>query len=251
MSAAVAVVTGAAGVVGSAIAEHLESAEYEGVRTDRAGAGMDVSADVADPGDVERIAAAAEGRGGPIEVLVNVAGIYGERAPFLTSHPATWWQVLETNLRGPVQLCHRLVPGMVRRGRGHVVDVSSRAAVWDDPAQSSVAYSVSKAALTRFTEALAAELTGTGVAVFDLSPGMVRSGMTASRPDIDRIPPESFLPAAAAAEKVVALVSGAYDGLHGRFVHAADDLDDLLARVATTDCRRLSLSPYGRDDPLA
>lgn len=140
---------------------------------------------------------------------------------------------------------------MVARGRGHVVDVNSRASVWDDPGQSSVAYSVSKAGLARFTAGLAAELQGSGVVVVDLSPGMVRTGMTATRPDIAAIPDHRFLPASTAAGKVVELVSGAYDDLHGHFVHALDDLDELVAHVrADPRVRTLRLVPAGDDDPI-
>ncbi len=150
-------------------------------------------------------------------------------------------------------LCTRAtLPGMVARGRGHIVNINSRAATWDDPGQSSVAYSVSKAALARFTSAVAAEVRGSGVVVVDLSPGMVRTGMTASRADLAALPEQAFLPASAAADKVVALASGRYDVLHGRFVHARDDLDELVRRLeAHPDSRTLTLAPTGAEDPLA
>jgi NAD(P)-dependent dehydrogenase (short-subunit alcohol dehydrogenase family) len=186
-----------------------------------------------------------------VDLLVNAAGIYGDRGPFVDAEPEGWWEVLETNLRGPALLCRRLVPGMVGRRRGTVVNVVSRAAVWDDPGQSSVAYSTSKAALVRFTAALAGELEGSGVLVVGLSPGFVRTGMTSSRPDIDRIPDSAFLPASAAADVVVALAGGGYDALHGRFVHAGDDLAALTRRVRQDpSVRMLTLGPTGPDDPL-
>ena len=248
----VALVTGAAGGIGSAVADALTAAGLVVARTDLAGDGLTAAGDVSRPDDVERICRAVEADLGPVDVLVNAAGTYGQRVPFTSTDPEVWWRVLEANLRGPALLCRRLVPGMVERGRGLVVDVNSKASVWDDPGQSSVAYSVSKAGLARFTAALAGELAGTGVVVVDLSPGMVRTGMTASRPDIDEIPDHWFVPATAAAEKVAALVSGAYDELHGHFVHALDDLEELLALVrADPRTRTLSLVPYGDGDPIA
>ena len=93
------------------------------------------------------------------------------------------------------------------------------------------AYGVSKAALMRFTDSLAAELRGTGVMVVDLSPGLVRTSMTADRADLGRVPAEVWQPPEKAAGLVLALVSGGYEELHGRFVHVTDDLDQLVARV--------------------
>ena len=247
-----ALVTGAAGGIGSAIAGRLEASGHRVARTDLDDSGQVVSGDVTEPADVERICDAAESSLGGIDVLVNVAGIYGQRTPFAASDPDVWWRVLETNLRGPVLLARRLLPAMVDRGIGWVINVNSKAAVWDDPGQSSVAYSTSKAALARFTEALAGEVRGTGVTVLDLSPGMVRTGMLATRPDRDAIPDEWFLPADVVAGKVVQLLAGGYEDLHGHFVHAADDLDDLLRRVRDDPrLRTLSLGPYGADDPIA
>ena len=246
-----AVVTGAAGVVGGAIAARLARDGLRVVRTDRVG-DVDVLADVIDPDGVERIATVAGAGGGAVEVLVNAAGTYGPRVPFADADLDQWWRVIETNLRGPAALCRRLVPEMVQRGRGYVVNISSRAAVWDDPGASSVAYSVSKAALTRFTEALAAELDGTGVVALDVSPGFVRSGMTATRPGIDDLPAGRFVPPEAVADTVAALVRGGHDALHGHFVHALDDLDALAAHVGQNPgARRLSLSPCNAADPLA
>jgi short-subunit dehydrogenase len=74
---------------------------------------------------------------------------------------------------------------------------------------------VSKTALLRLSDLLTAELTATGVIVIDLSPGLVRTAMTALRPDADRLPPESWTPATAAAGHVEALLSGRYDVLTG------------------------------------
>ena len=226
--------TGAAGGIGGAIAERLGADGVDVVATDVVLDGIDVRR----AEDVGRLCE----RAGDIDVLVNAAGIYGERAPFTASDPDLWWSVLETNVRGPALLCRRLVPTMVERGRGVVVNVASRAAVWDDPGASSVAYSTSKAALLRFTGALAAEVAGTGVLVVSVSPGMVRTGMTATRPDLDRVPDTSFLPASAIAATVAAIVGGGYDALHGRFVHALDDLDRLVAAIGHDGrVRRLTL----------
>jgi NAD(P)-dependent dehydrogenase (short-subunit alcohol dehydrogenase family) len=234
----VALVAGAGGI-GAAIARGLADAGHPVAATDVDGSALTglavdlvVAGDATDPADVERVVADVESGLGPVGVLVNALGAYGPRRRFLDSEPDAWWRVLEVNVRGPALFTRRVVPGMVERGAGHVIHLGSRAATWDDPGGSSVAYSTSKAALRRFTTALAAELAGTGVVVVELSPGFVRTGLTADRPGIEDLPDGAFVAPGRAAAHVVALASGRYDGLHGRFVHVEDDLDRLLTESA-------------------
>ncbi len=259
-----ALVTGAGGTLGAAIATHLAAAGHpvgltdvdadalERTRAAVAGPAVAVVADAGQPDDVDRAVRAVADGLGPVGVLVNAHGVYGPRVPFVAADGDAWWRVLEVNLRGPALFMARVLPAMVQAGEGHVVNLSSRAATWDDPGASSVAYSTSKAALTRLTGAVATELAGTGVVVVGLSPGMVRSGMTADRPDIATLPDDVFFPPARTAEMVVALVSGGHDDLHGRFVHVRDELDDLGPRLARNpSARTLQLAPTDADDPLA
>jgi 3-oxoacyl-[acyl-carrier protein] reductase len=257
----VALVTGAGRGIGRQIALRLalagfrvglvsRSADELATTADQVHASADVpvvcvTGDVADAEDVNRICDTVTGRLGEVDLLVNNAGYYGSPGPFLDADIGQWWRVLETNLLGPVLLNKRVLPGMLARRSGRVVTMNSRAAVEDgDPAVSSSAYAVSKAAALRLDIALAHELAGSGVAMFSLSPGLVRTGMAELRPDIDQIPEESFLPARAAADVVVALASGRYDRLHGRFLHATDDLDALVEAVeARAATRTLALAP--------
>jgi NAD(P)-dependent dehydrogenase (short-subunit alcohol dehydrogenase family) len=238
-AAPVALVAGA-GRIGREIADRLAVDGHVVGLTDVDAAALDGTAaartavgDATDPADVDRVVADVEATLGPVEVLVNALGTYGPRRSFVDSEPDAWWRVQEVNVRGPALLTRRVLPGMLARARGHVVNLASRAATWDDPGGSSVAYSTSKAALRRFTSGLAAELAGTGVVVVDLSPGFVRTAMTADRPGIDELPEDAFVPPTRAAAHVAALASGRYDALHGRFVHVEDDLDQLVAELAT------------------
>lgn len=206
--------------------------------------------DVTSSGDVSRVLAGVTTTLGPVDVLVNNAGYLGRYGSFADSEPDDWWRVVETNVRGPALCTRAVLPSMLSRRRGHIININSLQG--SRSGGTSAAYSVSKAALMRLTDSIAAETTGSGVVVMDLSPGLVRTAMTDDRPDLGLLPAEEWTPPEAAAGHVAALVSGRYDALHGRFVHVSDDLDSLLPRTAAhPDARVLRLMPAGPDDPLS
>jgi NAD(P)-dependent dehydrogenase (short-subunit alcohol dehydrogenase family) len=261
----VALITGASGGLGAAIAARLAAAGYavgllgrdsarlETVRQAVVAAGgtaLAASADVTRPGELDAACAAVERELGPVEVLVNGAGVSAEFAPVTRVDPDVWWHTIEVNLRGPALLAGRLVPGMVERGHGYVVTLASSAAFWDDDG-TATSYAVSKAAAMRFTRSLASEVTGSGVVVLDVSPGLVRTEMTMRLPGYDAIPAERFTPVEQVAELVLHLVSGDHDDLHGRFVHARDDLAGLTGLIAHSPRARTLGLITGPGDPLA
>ena len=189
--------------------------------------GRAVELDVSSRESVERALAEA----GPVELLVNNAGIVGPRVPTWESDPAEWWHVLEVNLLGAYLCCRLTIPGMLERGRGRIVNVASGAAYLPQQptgAAAATAYSASKAALHRFGELLAVELVPRGIPVFSISPGLVRTHMT------DEWFPDDapWTPPDAAPTLVRKLASGRYDALAGLYLHAEhDDLDRVLARI--------------------
>lgn len=133
-----------------------------------------IPADVANPDDLDRLCAAA----GAIDILVNNAG-RAERKPWLEVKPADWRGVMTLNVEVPFLLCQRLVPGMVERGWGRVVNVASvYGLVGGDPNRNPVtgvdmaSYFASKHALIGLTKFLATHLGPTGVTVNALCPGM-------------------------------------------------------------------------------
>jgi NAD(P)-dependent dehydrogenase (short-subunit alcohol dehydrogenase family)/SAM-dependent methyltransferase len=199
-----------------------------------------VPADVTDPADVDRLREQVVRTLGEIDVLLNNAAYAGPMQPFWDTEPDQWRQALMTNVVGPVLLMRAVLSSMRKRGHGHVINMNSLQG--SDPSGSPLPYGVSKAALMRLTDGLAGQLAGSGVVVVDLSPGLVRTAMTAGRPDLDALPESAWAQPDAAARQAVALASGRYDGLTGRFVRAADDLDALAARVAgDPDARILRL----------
>ena len=126
-------------------------------------------ADLFDPEVVAGLITAVEAGGGPIDVLVNNAGVDTVRA-LRDVEPDDIDRIFQLNLVTPVQLCRAVLPGMLDRGRGHLVNISSLAGVAAYPGMA--CYASTKAGLTQFTEVLALDLKGlpVGTTVVQLGP---------------------------------------------------------------------------------
>jgi len=185
-----------------------------------------VPADVTFKADVHAMVDAVEAKLGPIDLLVNNAGSGPPFGPTWESDPEEWWRNVETNLKGPLLCCHAILPGMIRRKQGRIINVASAAGTCSVPYMS--AYVTSKAALIRLTEVLADEVREHGVSLFSIQPGTVRTAMAEElllseagqrwMPWFKKIfdngaddSPE------AGTELVLYLASGAADTLSGRF----------------------------------
>lgn len=176
--------------------------------------------DVRDPAAVGRVVAHVEQQLGPVDLLVNDAAVIeSSPRPFWDVPAQESWDVLETNLRGPFLLCRALLPAMVQRRHGHVVNVTSRARAAAETG-TYTAYAVSKRALSAFTQALAVPLAGTGVVVVDVLPGLVRTAMTDAMPVWSEVPEQDWAPAAATAALVVDVAAGRYDDRAGQVLDA-------------------------------
>jgi 3-oxoacyl-[acyl-carrier protein] reductase len=228
-----ALVTGGGRGIGESIARGLATdgfdvtvtgrtrEQVEGVAADIGGRAL--VGDVSLRTDVERWARAI---GGDLDVLVCNAGISGPGEPL--ADVDAWWRTFEVNVFGVYLCCHAFAPRMIARGSGRIVNVASGSAYLPSSGRGGTAYGASKAAVHRFTELLAAQLSAQGVHVFSISPGLVRTEMTESfGDDAPWTPPEC------APTLVRALASGEFDALAGRYLHAEHDPpEELRQRIA-------------------
>jgi NAD(P)-dependent dehydrogenase (short-subunit alcohol dehydrogenase family) len=197
--------------------------------------------DVTDTEAVKRMVAGVEKDLGPIALLVNAAGIADPLGPLAECDPGEWWRGVEINAKGPY-LCTRFaLPGMLERGGGRIVNVSSGVGTRSYDYLSS--YCVGKTALIRLTECVAAETASRGIRVFSISPGMVRTDMNrllVGHPKsaewfpwaAETLAKGKDFPPEASTRLLLRLASGEADALSGRHISVAEDLDALIARAA-------------------
>ena len=208
-----------------------------------------VPCDVTDRSAVEAACARVTEELGSVDLLVNNAGLIdAAEVPLWEADPDQWWDVVASHVRGSFLLCRTVVPWMLLRNRGRVVNIASGQSVRVNPVYS--AYGVAKTGLVRITEALHASLEGSDVTVFDLAPGVVDTPMTRSMSiwegKTDWTPPEQVV------EFVAAITAGELDQWSGRLLRVgADDPTTLAGTTPEGDARRLRLRPYGSGDPLA
>jgi NAD(P)-dependent dehydrogenase (short-subunit alcohol dehydrogenase family) len=195
-SGRVALVTGGASGIGAAVVQRLLA---EGARV----AALDLHAeapdgvlalggDVADSAQVTEVAARVEAELGPVDVLVCSAGVPGQSLPTVGVTDEEWRRVMAINADG-VFFCNRaVIPGMVSRGYGRIVNVASIAGKEGNPM--AAAYSASKAAVIAMTKAIGKDLARTGVVVNCIAPAVIETpildGISQEHVDymVERIP---------------------------------------------------------------
>jgi NAD(P)-dependent dehydrogenase (short-subunit alcohol dehydrogenase family) len=272
----VALVTGASRGLGQVIAGALAGAgatvglvarsagplaQAQDRLTRAGGTAVAVTADVTDPDDLAAAVERVSHRLGPIDVLVNNAGVGGPNGALWEVDPAAWWQAMEVNLRSVLSCTRLVLPAMIARRHGRIVNITSNAGAYRWPLAS--AYAVSKAAGIKLTENLAVELRGRGVAVFSADPGLLPIGM--SEPALANRPPANPAEAkiaswirreleqgrgaepGAAGSFVLRLAAGDCDCLSGCHLTVHDDLDALIEQA--DEISRHDLYTLRREEP--
>jgi NAD(P)-dependent dehydrogenase (short-subunit alcohol dehydrogenase family) len=183
----VAVVTGAAQGIGFGIAERLGRDGAGLVLVDIDGDGLTgaagrlaesggkpltIAADLTDPGAAQQVAAGAVERFGGVDILVNNAGIRVVSA-FLEHSLPDWQRTLDVNLTAPFLLAQAVIPHMLSRGKGKIVNITSIAA--ELGFRNRAAYNVSKAGLAMLTKTIALELGGQGIRCNAVAPGVIET----------------------------------------------------------------------------
>lgn len=239
-----ALVTGGGRGIGADVARKLSGAGWHVTVAARSSEEIDevarevggtaVTGDVSSREDVERILQAA----GPIDLLVANAGVAMWEDSWETD-PDSWWRIFEVNVLGAYLTCRLALPGMIERGGGRIVITGSGSSYL--PGSTAGAYSASKAAVGRFGEVLAKQVEPHGIKVFVISPGLVKTEMTAGQmpDDAPWTPPEL------APQLVLELASGRFDALSGRYIHAEHDPPDVLesriGRILADDLNAIRL----------
>ncbi|HEX6329151.1 MAG TPA: SDR family oxidoreductase [Jiangellaceae bacterium] len=207
-------------------------------------------ADVVDRPAVDQAVQTIVAELGGVDLLVNNAGIVESvETHFLSADVEETWRVVEVNVRGPMLVTHAVLSTMLESGGGRIVNINSGAA--HDVRMVYTGYTVGKGALARLTAQIDAQYRGRGVRAFDLSPGVVRTDMTAAMPlhaaRTDWTSPEDVV------ELVAAIGDGRLDDLGGRFFRAGvDTAESLLGQqnaILDSNARVLRLAPIAADDP--
>jgi NAD(P)-dependent dehydrogenase (short-subunit alcohol dehydrogenase family) len=276
LSGQVCVVTGASRGIGRGIATQqaraggrvallARSAEVEDVAREIVAAGGEARAyptDILDPSALAATLGAIERDLGPVTLLTNNAASFYAIGPIWEVDPDAWWRDVELNIRGTFLCCRAVLPGMLEQRAGRIINLTGGGTGTPFPYGSG--YGTSKAGVLRFTESVSGTLEGTGVRIFAMDPGLVRTAMTefqmtdpAGRKylaDIVGLFERGIdVPPSLAGQLSAEIGAGRFDRLAGRMLYAARrdidlteaQIEDIVAR----DLRTLRINGTPEERP--
>jgi NAD(P)-dependent dehydrogenase (short-subunit alcohol dehydrogenase family) len=245
----VAIVTGGGRGIGEAIALILAREGARLVIASRTGTELDgvaaqirdsggqieaMPADVSKEGDVNQLVEKTLDTFGQIDILVNAAGVYGPIGPLWEVDAEKWTQAIQINLGGTFLCCHAVLPHMIERRQGKIVNFSGGGAT--SPLPRFTAYGVSKTAIVRLTETMADEVKEYDIQINAIAPGAVDTSIQdrvfeageQAGPLLDQMrrmreTGEGGVPRELAAELVLFLASGGAGNLTGKLIAAPHD----------------------------
>ncbi|MGA8767984.1 MAG: SDR family oxidoreductase [Candidatus Acidiferrales bacterium] len=262
----IAIVTGGGRGIGKGIALRLAAAGAAVALTSRnkaqleqvlaaieaaGGRGLAVAGDATKREDVARVARATSEELGGVTLLVNNAGLAGPYGPIGIVDPDAWWAAQEVHIRAPLLFMSAVLPGMIERRAGRIINISSPRCHMLTANLS--AYSLGKAAQNRLAELVANEVKQYGVTTFALDPGSIMTEMadeTMTSPDAQRWVPQmverlhemkgKLGPQDGmqwCTDRCLALAAGKYDALSGRYIDRTDNPDEMLKQPGPKPAR--------------
>jgi len=230
---------GAAVVIAARSRSEIEATARE---IEAAGArSLAVECDVTRYDDAERLIQRAHERFEAVDILVNAAGVQGPIGGLAENDPEEWRRAVMVNLVGVFHCCRAVLPLMIARKHGRIINLSGGGSV--SPRPFFTAYGASKAAVARLTESLAAELLPDNIQVNTMAPGATPTRMLEeiARGARDAAPHEARqaeeilksggIDMARQAALAVFLASEESDGLTGRMIHTNDDWPSFIGRI--------------------
>jgi NAD(P)-dependent dehydrogenase (short-subunit alcohol dehydrogenase family) len=257
----VAIVTGGSSGIGLAIAKALAAAGVSVALVARSSAALQAAAkavqaagsagtrvialpaDVTDERAVAWVVEETDRQLGPVDVLVNNAGSSSALGPIWEVEPDAWWHDVTVNLRGTFLCARSVLPGMITRRRGRIINIASLFGIQNtlgiEPSPYASGYSSSKAGVLILTRHLATTTHAYGISAFAISPGWVQTALTDHMMQSEagqRWLPEVATSYAAgrdgsperAVQLVMYLVSGQADKLSGRCIRAQCDVSAMV-----------------------
>jgi NAD(P)-dependent dehydrogenase (short-subunit alcohol dehydrogenase family) len=270
LSGQVAIVTGGGRGLGQGMAQALAAAgaavavvarsqgeidETAALITRSGGKALAICADVTDASSVEQMVRQVERELGAVSLLVNNAGTVNTPGPIWEADVEEWRRVVDVNLHGPFLCTRAVLPGMMARKQGRIINVSSIAGALSAPYLDS--YSAAKTALVRLSECIAAETQAYGISIFTIDPGLVLTAMLGYLAESeeghtyapwarDAVQSGQHQPATLSSDLVLLLASGKADAFSGRFLSVNDPVSDLIEKSAQISQNDLYTLRVGR-----